>query len=76
MISGLMTQWTFSKTKMEKKVKTTGFCTEDGYAAVPWGKKFIIIHQGQQLEVVNTETAANKFIKNHRTQPQSGTVFL
>lgn len=57
-------------------MKNIGFEATDGYAAVPWGKKFIIIYQGQQLEVVNTEAAANKFIKNHRTQPKSGTVFL
>lgn len=57
-------------------MKTTGFETKDFYAAVPFGKKLMIIHQGQQLEVVNTEAAANKFIKNHRTQPKSGTVFI
>jgi hypothetical protein len=53
-----------------------GFITDDGYAAVPYGKKLMIIYGGHQLEVVNTILQAQKFIKNHRTTPQSGTVFL
>jgi hypothetical protein len=55
-----------------------GFITEDGYAAVPYGKKgYIIIHNGQQLEkLCRTESSAHKFIKQHRTIPQDGTVFI
>jgi hypothetical protein len=54
-----------------------GFITDDGYAAVPYGKKnLIIIHGGYQLEMVSTVREAQKFIKNHRIQPQSGTVFV
>jgi len=53
-----------------------GFITDDGYAAVPYCKKLMIIFGGQQLEVVNTILQAQKFIKKHRATPQSGTVFL
>jgi ABC-type uncharacterized transport system ATPase component len=53
-----------------------GFETSDGYAAVPWGKRFVILHNGQQLEDVKTITEAQKFIKQHRASPQSGTVFV
>jgi len=54
-----------------------GFVTKDGYAAVPFGKKqLMIIFDGQQLEVVNTVLQANKFIKQHRSTPKSGTVFV
>jgi hypothetical protein len=54
-----------------------GFITSDGYAAVPFGKKqLVIIYQGYQLETVNTVAQANKFIKQHRTTPQTGTVFI
>lgn len=54
-----------------------GFITKDGYAAVPFGKKqLMIIFDGQQLEVVNTVLQANKFIKQHRSTPKSGTIFV
>jgi hypothetical protein len=53
-----------------------GFETKDGYAAVPWGKKFVIIYNGEQLTDVNSIAQAQKFIKQHRATPQSGTVFV
>ena len=54
-----------------------GFVTKDGYAAVPYGKKnLIIIYNGEQLEMVSTPLQAQKFIKKHRTQPAQGTVFV
>lgn len=53
-----------------------GFITDDGYAAVPFGKQLMVIYNGEQLEVCKTENSARKFIKNHRTQPQPGTVFV
>ncbi len=54
-----------------------GFETNDGYAAVPWGKKrLVIIYNGQQLTDVGTIRQANKFIKEHRMNPQEGTVFV
>jgi hypothetical protein len=54
----------------------SGFETSDGYAAVPWGKRYVILFQGQQLEDVKTILQAQKFIKQHRGTPQSGTVFV
>lgn len=54
-----------------------GFVTEDFYAAVPWGKKLVIIYQGSQLESVNTVRQAHKFIKQHReSKNQPGTIFI
>ena len=42
-----------------------GYCTNDGmWAAVPFGKKFIIIHNGSQIKVLNTYKQSVDFIKN------------
>jgi hypothetical protein len=46
--------------------KTEGFILEDGYAVVPWGKRLVIIYNGEQLEDVSTVRQANTFIKKHR----------
>jgi hypothetical protein len=54
----------------------SGFITSDNYAAVPWGKRYVILYNGQQLTDVKTVLQAQKFIKQHRTTPQSGTVFV
>lgn len=53
-----------------------GFETKDGYAVVPWGKRYVIIYKGEQLIDVKTEKQVHKFIKDHRTNPQTGTVFV
>lgn len=53
-----------------------GFETKDGYAAVPWGKRLVIIYNGEQLTDVSTVLQANKFIKQHRANPKTGTVFI
>jgi len=51
-----------------------GFIKGD-YAAVPFGKKLMIIHNGRQLDVVNTVLQAEKYIKQHKkSSSQSGTV--
>ena len=51
-----------------------GFIKGD-YAAVPFGKKLMIIHNGRQLDVVNTVLQAQKYIKQHKkSNSQSGTV--
>jgi len=39
---------------------------KDTYAAVPYGKQLMIIHNGEQLKVCRTEASARKFIDNHR----------
>jgi hypothetical protein len=42
-----------------------GYCTNDGmWAAVPFGKKFIIIHNGRQIKVLNTYKQSVDFIQN------------
>ena len=57
--------------------KNQGFETEDGYAVVPWGKRYVIIYNGQQLEDVSTERQANTFIRKHRESTfETGTVFV
>jgi hypothetical protein len=44
-----------------------GFIVGDGtYAAVPFGKQLMIIHNGQQLKVCRTESSARKFISDHK----------
>jgi hypothetical protein len=51
-----------------------GFIKGD-YAAIPYGKKqLMIIHNGHQLEVVNTPLQAQKFIKKHSASQSSGTL--
>ena len=41
-----------------------GYVTKDGmWAAVPWGKKFIIIHNGQQVHTANNYKSAKTYIQ-------------
>lgn len=40
-----------------------GYVTKDGmWAAVPWGKKFVIIHNGEQVHTANNYTTAKSYI--------------
>lgn len=40
-----------------------GYVTKDGmWAAVPYGKKFVIIHNGQQVHEVNNYKSAKTYI--------------
>ena len=40
-----------------------GYVTKDGmWAAVPYGKKFIVIHNGQQVHLANTYATAKSYI--------------
>ena len=42
-----------------------GYCTNDGmWAAIPFGKKFMIIHNGSQIKVLNTYKQSVDFIRN------------
>lgn len=44
-----------------------GFVTNDGmWAAVPYGNKFIIIHNGSQVKVLNTYKQSVDFINNQK----------
>jgi len=41
-----------------------GYVTKDGmWAAVPWGKKFVILHNGQQIHTANNYKTAVSYIK-------------
>jgi hypothetical protein len=52
--------------------KSEGFVTADDYAVVPWGKRLVIIYNGEQLEDVSTVRQANTFIKKHREDNPTG----
>lgn len=44
-----------------------GFIIGKGnYAAIPFGKYLMVIHNGQQLKVCRTENSARKFIDDHK----------
>jgi hypothetical protein len=41
-----------------------GYVTKDGmWAAIPWGKKFVIIHNGRQVHTCNNYKSAKKYIQ-------------
>lgn len=41
-----------------------GYVTKDGtWAAVPWGKKFVILHKGQQVHTANNYKSAKNYIQ-------------
>jgi hypothetical protein len=41
-----------------------GYVTKDGmWAAVPWSKKFIILHNGQQVHTANNYKTAKTYIQ-------------
>ena len=41
-----------------------GYVSKDGeWAALPWGKKFIIVHKGQQVHTANNYRSAMTYIK-------------
>jgi hypothetical protein len=61
-----------------------GYVTKDGvWAAVPWGKKFVIIHDGFQVEVFNNYKLAKAYIdkqvkitKPKKSKVKTGTATL
>jgi hypothetical protein len=47
-----------------KPSEPAGYVTKDGmWAAVPWGKKFVIIHNGQQIHTANNYKSAKTYIQ-------------
>ena len=40
--------------------------TNDGYATVPWGNRFVLIYNGQQLSDHKTDDQAIEALKKHR----------
>jgi hypothetical protein len=50
-----------------------GFIVGKGnYAAIPFGKQLMVIHNGEQLKVCRTEASARKFIDDHRKSKSLG----
>lgn len=52
--------------------------TKDGYAAVPWGTRYVILYNGQQISDVATAAEAVAYIRNaqkstKQKQPKSTT---
>jgi hypothetical protein len=41
-----------------------GYVSKNGeWAAVPWGKKFVILHKGQQVHTANNYKSAKTYIQ-------------
>lgn len=41
-----------------------GYVTKNGeWAAVPWGKKFVILHRGRQVHTANNYKSAKSYIQ-------------
>lgn len=40
--------------------------TKDGYAAVPWGTRYVILYNGQQISDVDTAADAVAYIRNEQ----------
>jgi hypothetical protein len=54
-----------------------GYVTKDGmWAAVPWGKKFVIIHNGQQVHTANNYSTAKSYIQKQIKVVKSNTSSL
>ncbi len=45
--------------------------TKDGYATVPWGDRFVLIWNGQQLSDHKTDDEAIEALKKHREKQKS-----
>ncbi len=51
-----------------------GYVTKDGmWAAVPWGKKFVIIHNGEQVHTANNYASAKTYIQKEIKSSKSTT---
>lgn len=54
-----------------------GYVTKDGmWAAVPWGKKFVIINNGQQVHTANNYKAAKTYIQKQLKASKKKTTTL
>lgn len=47
--------------------------TKDGYAAVPWGTRYVIIYNGQQISDVATAEEAVTYIRNQQKNTKAKT---
>ena len=51
-----------------------GYVTKDGmWAAVPWGKKFVILHNGQQVHTANNYKTARSYISKQLKMTKNNT---
>lgn len=58
-----------------KPSEPSGYVTKDGmWAAVPFGKKFMILHNGQQIHVAGTLAVAKSYIQKQIKAPKPKTV--
>jgi len=54
-----------------------GYVTKDQmWAAVPWGKKFVIIHNGQQVHTANNYNTAKTYIQKQVKMSKKKTASL
>lgn len=47
--------------------------TKDGYATVPWGDRFVLLWNGQQLSDHKTDELAIEALKKHREKQKKPT---
>jgi len=47
--------------------------TKDGYAAVPWGERYVIIYNGYQIHDVATAAEAVAYIRDCQKKTKSKT---
>jgi len=61
-----------------KPTDPNGYVTKDlEWAAIPWGKKFIIVHKGQQVHTSNNYKDAKTYIeKQVKTSRKKATANL
>jgi hypothetical protein len=53
-------------------VTMEGYVTKDGmWAAIPFGKKFMIIHNGEQVHVAGTLATAKSYINKQIKPPKA-----
>lgn len=58
-----------------KPSEPSGYVTKDGmWAAIPFGQKFMIIHNGKQMHVVGTLAIAKSYI-NKQLKPKKAKKF-
>lgn len=48
--------------------------TKDGYAAVPWGTRYVILHNNEQIADVDTAADAVAYIRNQQKLTDKNTL--
>ena len=60
-----------SLTLISTKMKEGFILGKGEYAAIPFGKQLMVIHNGEQLKVCRTEQSARNFIQQHKKTQKS-----